>query len=138
MKMSLYIAVKPTQTATDVPKVEELANPASNWGIVAAIIIAAMPHLWQWLGGHQKARNNLTETLLQKLSDSYQNSSASNEMFRKIIEDAVEKPAETAEQNAQRLRDIQDDLAEMRGKVLEISKKLDYMATIITRQAQTK
>jgi hypothetical protein len=138
MKMSLYIAVKPTPTTTDVPKAEELANPASNWGIVAAIIIAAMPHLWQWLGGHQKARNNLTETLLQKLSDSYQTSSVSNEMFRKMIEDVAEKPTELAEQNAVVLRDLQQELVDVRGQLIQIKKVVDQISTTVTRQAQTK
>jgi hypothetical protein len=134
-----YIAVKPSPKSegTEIAKALE-ASPTSNWAIASAILIAAMPHLWQWLGGYTKARNNLTETLLQKLSDSYQHASVSNESFRKMIESIAEKPTELAENNAVALRDIQGELADVRGQLLDLKKKMDYIADKITRQAQNK
>jgi hypothetical protein len=137
MKTVVYIAVKPSPPV-EIPKADDVAAPASNWGIVAAIIIAAMPHLWQWLGGHQKARNDLTETLLQKLSDSYQLSSASNELFRKMVEGAVERPTELAESNAQALRDIQGEMVDVRTQLLDIKKTVNFISSTITKQSQTR
>lgn len=97
-----------------------------------------MPHLWQWLGGYTKARNNLTETLLQKLSDSYQHASVSNEAFRKMVESIAEKPIEMAEKNALVLRDIQSELVDTKGRVITLEKKIDFISSRITRQAQDK
>lgn len=97
-----------------------------------------MPHLWQWLGGYTKARNNLTETLLQKLSDSYQHASVSNESFRKMVESIAEKPTEIAEKNAMVLRDLQAELVEARGQLIRLEGKIDFISTNITRQAQNK
>lgn len=136
----IYIAVEPSPV---VPSIENLkasagTGPESNWAIVAAIIIAAMPHLWSWIGGHTKARNTLTETLLQKLSDSYQHASATNESFRKMIEAIAERPTEIAESNAVALRDIQGELADVRGQLQQLQKKLDFVSSTITRQAQAK
>lgn len=134
-----YIAVKPSPKSdgAEIAKALE-ASPTSNWAIASAIIIAAMPHLWSWLGGHTKARNNLTETLLQKLSDSYQQASVSNDSFRKMIEDIAEKPTEIAEKNATALRDIQGELADVRGQLLELKRKIDFISNQVARQAQNK
>jgi hypothetical protein len=133
------IAVSPSlkTPGADAPKIEEI-SPASNWAIVAAIIIAAMPHLWQWIGGYTKARNNLTETLLQKLSDSYQLSSASSDSFRKMIEDIAEKPTELAEKNALNLRDMQGEIADIRGQLQRQERKIDFICGHITKEAQSK
>jgi septation ring formation regulator EzrA len=135
----VFIAVNPApkDSGAEISKALE-ASPTSNWAIVAAIIIAAMPHLWSWLGGHTKARNNLTETLLQKLSDSYQVASVSNESFRTMIENIAERPTELAENNAVALRDVQGELADVRGQLLQIQKKLDFISRNITTQAQNK
>jgi Mg2+ and Co2+ transporter CorA len=134
-----YIAVKPSPKSegTEIAKALE-ASPTSNWAIASAILIAAMPHLWQWLGGYTKARNNLTETLLQKLSDSYQHASVSNEAFRKMIEDIAEKPTEIAEKNTLLLRDIQAELIDTKNHVIALERKLDFIASNITKQAQNK
>jgi Mg2+ and Co2+ transporter CorA len=134
-----YIAVKPSPKSegTEIAKALE-ASPTSNWAIASAILIAAMPHLWQWLGGYTKARNNLTETLLQKLSDSYQHASVSNEAFRKMIEDIAEKPTEIAEKNTVLLRDIQAELIDTKKHVIALERKLDFIASNITKQAQNK
>jgi Mg2+ and Co2+ transporter CorA len=134
-----YIAVKPSPKSegTEIAKALE-ASPTSNWAIASAILIAAMPHLWQWLGGYTKARNNLTETLLQKLSDSYQHASVSNEAFRKMIEDIAEKPTEIAEKNTLLLRDIQAELIDTKKHVIALERKLDFIASNITKQAQNK
>jgi hypothetical protein len=134
----LFFAVSPTPKPVEV----EVTNPgdippsASNWGIVAAIVVAAMPHLWQWLGGHQKARNTLTETLLQNLTDSYQLASTSNEQFRTMIERVAARPTEVAEENAEALRDLLGDMADLRGQVQVLTQKVDKLATMITREAQ--
>lgn len=134
-----YIAVNPApkDSGTEISKALE-ASPTSNWAIASAILIAAMPHLWQWLGGYTKARNNLTETLLQKLSDSYQHASVSNESFRKMVESIAEKPTEIAEKNAMVLRDLQAELVEARGQLIRLEGKIDFISTNITRQAQNK
>lgn len=131
------IAVSPSPKV-EVKPPEDLPAVTSNWGIVAAIIIAAMPQLFQWLGGHQKARNTLTETLLQKLTDSYQLASTSNDQFRQMIERIAEKPTELAENNSRALRDLLDEVADLKGKVIESSKKMDQLASIVTREAQKK
>jgi hypothetical protein len=134
-----YFAVNPSPKVSegDIAKALE-TSPTSNWAIASAIIIAAMPHLWSWLGGHTKARNSLTETLLQKLSDSYQIASVSNEAFRKMVESIAEKPTELAEGNALALRDIQAELADMRGQIIKLEKKIDFICTTMTKQAQNK
>jgi hypothetical protein len=135
----VFIAVNPApkEAETEIAKALE-ASPTSNWAIASAILIAAMPHLWQWLGGYTKARNNLTETLLQKLSDSYQHASVSNESFRKMVESIAEKPTEIAEKNAVLLRDIQAELVDTKGRVIALERKIDYISTNIARQAQNK
>lgn len=135
----VFIAVNPApkDSGTEISKALE-ASPTSNWAIASAILIAAMPHLWQWLGGYTKARNNLTETLLQKLSDSYQHASVSNEAFRKMVEFIAEKPIEMAEKNALVLRDIQSELVDTKGRVITLEKKIDFISSRITRQAQDK
>lgn len=135
----VFIAVNPApkDSGTEISKALE-ASPTSNWAIASAILIAAMPHLWQWLGGYTKARNNLTETLLQKLSDSYQHASVSNEAFRKMVESIAEKPIEMAEKNALVLRDIQSELVDTKGRVITLEKKIDFISSRITRQAQDK
>jgi hypothetical protein len=140
MEKGSNIEIKPTQS---IPKIEVVTPenvpvPISNWGIVAAILIAAMPHLWQWISGHQKARNNLTEQLLQNLTDSYKLSSVSNEGFRRMIEDVAERPTVLAEKNAQSLRDLNAEVADLRGQILTLNRKIDTIATILTRQAQDK
>jgi hypothetical protein len=138
LKEKFYIAVKtdPPTPKIEVVAPENSATPISNWGIVAAILISAMPHLWQWLNGHQKARNNLTETLLQKLSDSYALSTVSNTTFRQMLEDVAERPTRLAEQNAQALRDLQGEVADLRGQVLQLIQKNERLASIVTREAQ--
>jgi hypothetical protein len=135
----VFIAVNPApkDSGAEISKALE-ASPTSNWAIASAILIAAMPHLWQWLGGYTKARNNLTETLLQKLSDSYQHASVSNEAFRKMVESIAEKPIEMAEKNALVLRDIQSELVDTKGRVINLEKKIDFISSRITRQAQDK
>jgi hypothetical protein len=135
----VFIAVNPApkDSGSEISKALE-ASPTSNWAIASAILIAAMPHLWQWLGGYTKARNNLTETLLQKLSDSYQHASVSNEAFRKMVESIAEKPIEMAEKNSLVLRDIQSELADTKGRVINLEKKMDFISSRITRQAQDK
>lgn len=139
-RKDFYIAVSPSPKPLPV----EVENPgdfpasSSNWGIVAAIIVAAMPHLWQWIGGHQKARNTLTETLLQKLTDSYQLASTSNETFRAMIEKIAERPTEIAESNSQALRDLLDEVADLRGQIIELNKRSERLATMITREAQNR
>lgn len=135
-----YIAVKP---ASDLKAVEPNSDDknaigSSNWAIAAAIIIAGMPHLWQWINGHQKARNSLTETLLQKLTDSYQLYSASSEQFRNMITGIAKRPTEVAESNALVLRDLQAEIADLRGQVLVLSQKIDGLGGLIARHAQTK
>lgn len=135
-----YIAVKPSPEPVEV----EVKNPqdipasTSNWGIVAAILLAAMPHIWQWISGHQKARNTLTETLLQKLTDSYQLASTSNDQFRTMIETIAKRPTEVAEKNSLALRDLAGEMAELRGQVQAMSKKIDVLASIVTREAQNR
>jgi two-component SAPR family response regulator len=116
----------------------DIPPSASNWGIVAATVVAAMPHLWQWLGGHQKARNTLTETLLQKLTDSYQLASISNEAFREMIEKIAERPTEIAEGNSQALSDLLDEVADLRGQIVELNKRSERLASMITREAQNR
>jgi hypothetical protein len=134
-----FIAVNPApkDSGAEISKALE-ASPTSNWAIASAILIAAMPHLWQWLGGYTKARNNLTEKLLEKLSDSYQHASVSNEAFRKMVESIAEKPIEMAEKNALVLRDIQSELVDTKGRVISLEKKIDFISNRITRQAQDK
>lgn len=134
-----YIAVNPApkDSGTEISKALE-ASPTSNWAIASAILIAAMPHLWQWIGGYTKTRQNLTETLLQKLSDSYQHASVSNEAFRQMVESIAEKPTELAEGNAMALRDIQAELVEARGQIIRLEKKIDFISSNVARQAQNK
>jgi hypothetical protein len=134
-----FIAVNPSPKASEPEIVKALeSSPTSNWAIASAILIAAMPHLWQWLGGYTKARNNLTETLLQKLSDSYQHASVSNQTFREMIEGIAEKPTELAERNATALRDIQNELADVRGQLLELRRKIDFICSQMAKQAKNK
>jgi septation ring formation regulator EzrA len=101
-----------------------------------AIAKASIPHLWQWIGGHQKARNNLTDKLLQNLTDSYKLVSVSSEGFRKMIEDVAERPTQLAERNAQSLRDLSGEVADLRGQIINLNKKADAIATMLTRQGQ--
>jgi hypothetical protein len=134
------IAVKPTQP---IPKIEivtpdNVPIPISNWGIVAAILIAAMPHLWQWVNGHQKARNSLTETLLQNLTDAHKQNAISNDAFRKMVADAAERPTELAESNALALRDLQGEVVDLRTQMQAMHRKIDNMASILTRLSQSK
>jgi hypothetical protein len=135
----VFIAVNPApkDSGAEISKALE-ASPTSNWAIASAILIAAMPHLWQWLGGYTKARNNLTETLLQKLSDSYQHASVSNAAFREMVESIAEKPTEIAEKNALVLRDIQAELVDTKSRVIALEKKIDFISSRITKQAQDK
>jgi hypothetical protein len=133
-----YIAIAKAQP---IPKIEVTApdNPAtpiSIWGLAGAIILASIPHLWQWIGGHQKARNNLTDKLLQNLTDSYKLVSVSSEGFRKMIEDVAERPTQLAERNAQSLRDLSGEVADLRGQIINLNKKADAIATMLTRQGQ--
>lgn len=134
------IAVKPTQSIPTIEVVtpENVPVPNSNWAIAAAIMIAAMPHLWQWISGHQKARNSLTETLLQNMTDAYKQNSISSESFRKMVTDAAEKPTELAQSNALALRDLQGEVVDLRKQMLTMDKKIDNLASILTRQAQDR
>jgi hypothetical protein len=134
------IAVKPTQS---IPKIEivtpeNVPIPISNWGIVAAILIAAMPHLWQWINGHQKARNSLTERLLQDLTDAHKQNAISNDAFRKMVADAAERPTELAESNALALRDLQGEVVDLRSQMQTMHSKIDNLGSILTRLAQSK
>ncbi len=131
---------KPTQS---IPKIEivtpeNVPIPNSNWAIAAAIMIAAMPHLWQWISGHQKARNSLTETLLQNMTEAYKQNSISSDSFRKMVTDAAEKPTELAQSNALALRDLQGEVVDLRTQMQAMHKKIDNLASILTRQAQDR
>jgi hypothetical protein len=135
-----YIAIATTQP---IPKIEVTApeNPAtpiSIWGLAGAILLASIPHLWQWIGGHQQARNSLTEKLLQNLNDNYKLYSISNDAFRTMVENAAKKPTELAQDNAQRLRDLLQESAETRNQIINLTKRVESLATIVTRQAQNK
>lgn len=135
-----YIAIA---TVQPLPKIEvtapeNAATPISIWGLAGAIILASIPHLWQWIGGHQKARNSLTEKLLQNLNDNYKLYSISNDAFRTMVENAARKPTELAEQNAKALRDLLQESAETRNQVLNLTKRIEGLATIVTRQAQDR
>jgi hypothetical protein len=140
VKVSFYIAVNPSPTLPNagIAKPDDLLTNTNNWAIPGAIILAAMPHLWQWIGGHQKARNNLTDKLLQNLTDSYKLVSVSSEGFRKIIEEVAEKPTELAERNALSLRDLSAEVADLRGQIINLNRKVDAIATMLTRQAQDR
>lgn len=140
MKVMFYIAVSPSPTVpvTLPAKPDDILSTTNNWAIPGAIILAAMPHLWQWIGGHQKARNTLTDTLLQNLNDSYKLASISNEGFRRMIEDVAERPTQLAEKNAESLRDLSGEVADLRGQIISLNRKIDAMAAMLTRQAQSK
>lgn len=140
MAKDASIAVKATQS---IPKIEVVTPenvpvPNSNWAIAAAIMIAAMPHLWQWISGHQKARNSLTETLLQNMTEAYKQNSISSDSFRKMVTDAAEKPTELAQSNALALRDLQGEVVDLRTQMQAMHKKIDNLASILTRQAQDR
>jgi hypothetical protein len=138
MKNQFYIAVNPSPSLpnTGVAKPDDLLTNTNNWAIPGAIILAAMPHLWQWIGGHQKARNNLIDRLLQNLTDSYKLVSVSSEGFRRMIEDVAKKPTELAEKNALSLRDLNAEVADLRGEIIKLNRKIDGIATMLTRQEQ--
>lgn len=135
-----YVAIA---TAQPLPKIEVTApeNPAtpiSIWGLAAAVILASIPHLWQWIGGHQQARNSLTEKLLQNLNDNYKLYSISNDAFRTMVESVAKRPTELAEENAQALRDLLQESAETRTQIINLTSKVNNLAGIITRQAQNR
>jgi hypothetical protein len=132
---NFYIAVKPTPPVDDQPQ-ENPAVPTSNWAIAGAVLIASVPHLWKFLSGQQQAQTTLTSTLLQNLTDAHKQYSVSSESFRTMIEGVVERPMELAESNAQVLRDLQGEIADLRGLVQALNKKVDNLAAIVTRLAQ--
>jgi hypothetical protein len=140
MSKQFYIAIATTQP---IPKIEvtapeNAATPTSIWGLAAAIIIASIPHLWQWLGGHQQARNSLTERLLQNLNDSYKLYAISNDGIRTMLSEVAEKPTEIAEANNLALRDVMGELVDIRKEQQKLHRKLDDLGTIVTRQAQNR
>jgi hypothetical protein len=136
----LYIAVKPSpsvpSTETNLPEVT--TSPTSNWAIAGAVILASIPHLWKFLSGQQSAQNDLTKTLLKNLDDSYRLSSTSNDAFRRMIEVIAQEPTELARSNAQALRDLLQESADTRGEILKLQRKVEALATLVTRQTQTK
>jgi hypothetical protein len=134
------VAVSPTPgpALPAVKSPDAAATPTSTWAIAGAIVIAGMPHLWQWLTGNQEARNNLTKTLLQNLTESYQQYNLSNEGFRRILNEVAERPTELTELNNQLLRDLVGEVADLRGQVLAQQRKIDNLAAIVTRQAQNR
>jgi hypothetical protein len=137
---SNYIAVNPSPApSAPVAKTPDVAaTPTSTWAIAGAIVIAGMPHLWQWLNGNQEARNTLTKTLLQNLTESYQQYNLSNEGFRRILNEVVERPTELTELNNQLVRDLVGEVADLRGQVLTLQRKVDNLAGIVVRQAQER
>jgi hypothetical protein len=96
---------------------EKFSSPTSNWAIAGAVLLASVPHLWKFLSGQQQAQTSLTSTLLQNLTEAHKQYSVSNESFRAMIESVVERPMELAESNAQVLRDLQGEIADLRGLV---------------------
>jgi hypothetical protein len=137
-QLKLFIAVNPTPDKPDAVVIDptKITSSSSSWAIAAAIMVAAMPHLWQWINGHQTARNNLTENLLQKLSESYSKNAISTDAIRTVFEDFAEKPIEIAEDNSQRLRDLQGETADMRTQLQRIEKKVESMASMVARLSQ--
>jgi hypothetical protein len=140
LSKQFYIAVKPSPS---VPSAETAApevttSPTSNWAIAGAVILASVPHLWKFLSGQQSAQSDLTKTLLENLRDSYQLSSASNEAFRTMVEAIAEEPTRLAHSNAQALRDLLQESAETRGELIKLGRKVEALASIVTRQAQNK
>ncbi len=130
-------------TAQPVPKIEVVApdnaaTTTSVWALVGAVVLASVPHLWKLLSGQQSAQSNLTATLLEKLSDSYQLSSGASETFRAILNSVAERPTELAESNAKVLADLMEEVLDLKRQVLTLSQKVDNLAGIITRQAQNK
>jgi hypothetical protein len=140
MNKQFYIAVKPSPSLSETePNLPEVTtSPTSNWAIAAAVIIASVPHLWKFLSGAQSAQSDLTKTLLKNLEDSYRLSSTSNEAFRTMIELVAEEPTELARSNAQALRDLLQESAETRGELIKLIRKVEALATLVTRQAQNK
>jgi hypothetical protein len=136
----LYIAVKPSPalSGTEPNLPEVTTSPTSNWAIAAAVIIASVPHLWKFLSGAQSAQSDLTKTLLKNLEDSYRLASTSNDAFRAMITAIAEEPTELARSNAQALRDLLQESAETRGEVAKLTRKVEALATLVTRQAQSK
>jgi hypothetical protein len=120
----------------EVVAAENPVTSTSSWAIAASIIIAGLPHLWQFLSGKQSAKNDLTMTLLANLTEAHKQYSVSNESFRSMIDSVVERPLELAESNAQILRDLQGEIADLRGQMIQLIKKLDAVAAIVTRERQ--
>jgi gamma-glutamyl:cysteine ligase YbdK (ATP-grasp superfamily) len=135
-----YIAVAPTQSPQTIEVVapENAATTTSVWALVGAVILASVPQLWKLLSGQQSAQTTLTTTLLKNLNDSYQLSSVSNETFRAILNSVAERPTKLAEMNAVSLRDLLQEVADLRGQMIAFDQKLNNIATIIARQAQNK
>jgi gamma-glutamyl:cysteine ligase YbdK (ATP-grasp superfamily) len=131
----LYIAVKPSPalSGTEPNLPEVTTSPTSNWAIIASV-----PHLWKFLSGAQSAQSDLTKTLLKNLEDSYRLASTSNDAFRAMITAIAEEPTELARSNAQALRDLLQESAETRGEVAKLTRKVEALATLVTRQAQSK
>jgi septation ring formation regulator EzrA len=136
-RLHFYIAVKPTPPVDAEPR-ENPAVPTSNWAIAGAVLVASVPHLWKFLSGQQQAQTSLTSTLLQNLTEAHKQYSVSNESFRAMIESVVERPMELAESNAQVLRDLQGEIADLRGLVQALNKKIEGLAAIVARLAQNK
>jgi uncharacterized protein (DUF885 family) len=107
------------------------------WAIAAAILIAAMPHLWSFLTGQQKNRADLTTRLLENLQQSYVQQSMTAEELRTLINSSVQEPMTLARANAQVLRDLLGETAELRERMLKLEKRLEYVATTVTRLAQS-
>jgi hypothetical protein len=126
---------KPTEDVAPTPVVQ---SPTSNWAIAGAVLLASVPHLWKFLSGQQTAQSDLTKTLLQNLNESYQLSSTSNTAFRTMIESVAELPTELAQQNALALRDLLQEMADLRGQVIRLNQKIDNLATVIARQEQNR
>jgi hypothetical protein len=140
MEKDGYIAIA---TAQSQPKIEAIepdnaATLTSNWAIAGAVILASVPHLWKFLSGQQSAQSDLTKTLLTNLTEAHKQSSVSNEAFRSMVESVAERPTELAESNHESLRDLLSEIADLRGQVMKLTQKIDNLATIITRQAQSR
>jgi hypothetical protein len=140
LRQIYYIAIATTQPQPKIEVVapENAATTTSVWALVGAVVLASVPHLWKLLSGQQSAQSNLTATLLQKLTDSYQLSSVSNEAFRTILNSVAEKPTELAESNAQVLADLMEEVLDLKRQVLTLNQKVTDLAGIITRQAQNR
>jgi hypothetical protein len=135
-----YIAVKPSPAvpSTEPNTPEVTTSPTSNWAIAGAVIIASVPHLWQFITGKQKAKNDLTTTLLANLTEAHKQYSISNDAFRTMVESVAERPTELAESNAQALRDLLQESAATRGELIKLTRRVEGLASIVTRQSQSK